>query len=125
MLTILVLASACTGSRQGTPSSGASESPLPTASDSPTTLSGELGWLAINLRFDPDAFFFTEGSVSFVEISDETGQRVERTRSRDWRMFFRRQLPSGSYEATTYRRPCDGSCQALDPHGTSASFPST
>lgn len=122
LLLIVVLASACTGSRQGTPSSRPSDTEAPTASGSPTTAS-EPGWLAINLRFDPDAFFFTEGSVSFVEVFDEAGALVGKTRSSDWRMFFRQQLPPGTYEAKTYRRPCDGSCRALDPPRDVCEFP--
>jgi len=114
LLVILVLAPACTGSRQGTSSTRVPDSKAPTASGSPTTTS-EPGWLAINVRFDPDAFFFTEGSVSFVDVFDEAGGLVGKTRSKDWRMFFRRQLQPGGYEAKTYRRPCDGSCQALKP----------
>jgi hypothetical protein len=121
LLTILVLASACTGGGRA-PSSGRTDTSLPTASVPPTT-EVEPGWLAINVRFDPDAFFFTEGSVSFVEISHETGEGVGRTRSRDWNTFFRQQLPPGSYEAKTYRRPCDGSCQALDPPRDICKFP--
>jgi hypothetical protein len=78
--------------------------------------------LAINVRFDPDAFFFTEGSISFVEVFDEAGGLVGKTRSKDWRMFFREQLQPGGYEAKTYRRPCDGSCQALDPPRDACEF---
>jgi hypothetical protein len=121
LLTILVLASACT-SGGGAPSSGQTDTPSPTPSVPPMT-EVERGWLAINVRFDPDAFFFTESSVSFVEIAHETGERVGKTRSRDWNTFFRRQLPPGTYEAKTYRRPCDGSCRALDPPRDICEFP--
>lgn len=122
LLVILMLASACTAGGQETPSPRPTTTPSQTASGSPTTAS-EPGWLAINLRFDPDDFFFTEGSVAFVEVFDEAGGLAGKTRSRDWGMFFRRQLPPGTYEARTYRRPCDGSCRALDPPRDVCGFP--
>jgi hypothetical protein len=122
LLAILLLALACTGSKQETASSRPTTTTSPTPIGAPTTAS-EPGWLAINLRFDPDNFFFTEGSVAFVEVSYETGGMVGNARSRDSRMFFRRQLSLGTYEAKTYRRPCDGSCRALDPPRDVCQFP--
>lgn len=121
LLTTLLLVSACTASRDGS-SSPSSETRSPTSGGSPTTAPNEPGWLAINLHFDPDAFFLTEGSVSFVEVFDVSGELAERNRSRDWRPFFRMQLAPGRYEVKIYRRPCDGSCQALDPPQDTCEF---
>jgi hypothetical protein len=122
LLVILVLVSACTRGSQEPPSPRPTTPSSSAASGSSTTVS-EPGWLAINLRFDPDAFLFKEGSVSFAEIFDETGELVGKSRSRDWVTFFRQQLPPGTYEARTYRRLCGGSCRALDPPRDICRFP--
>lgn len=116
----MVLVSACTGGSQGGPSSEASVPAPPTAGGSPT-IPSQPGWLAVDVRFDPDVFF-TEGSISFIKVSDVSGELARSDRSRDWRPHFRMQLAAGLYEVRTYRRPCDGSCRALDPQRDACGF---
>jgi hypothetical protein len=121
LLTSMVLVSACTGGSKDRPSSEASDSASPTAGGSPTA-PAQPGWLAVDLRFYPDVVL-TEGSISFIRVADALGEPVRSDRSRNvWPPRFRMQLAPGAYEVRTYRRPCDGSCRALDPPRDACEF---
>jgi hypothetical protein len=114
LLITAMLLSACTSTSPAGPSAGGGHATSPTTGDSSAT-PAEPGWLAIDLGFGSARSFFTEGSVSFVEVRDGTGEPVAKARSRLDRISFRHPLAPGRYDVRTYRRPCDGSCRALDP----------
>jgi hypothetical protein len=56
---------------------------------------------------------FTEGSIFFIVVRDRGGQaifeRAEYPRSGK-RLVVRHALAPGSYEVSTFERPCDGTC---------------
>jgi hypothetical protein len=114
LLITATLLSACTSSSPAGPSAAGGHASSPTPDASPAT-PAEPGWLAIDLGFEPGRSFFTEGSISFVEVRGGTGELVAKARSRLDRVSFRHPLAPGRYDVRTYLRPCDGSCRALDP----------
>lgn len=113
LLIVVMLLAACTGTLPRDSSGGDGAAPT-AAADSPTTRV-EPGWLAIDLRYEPRRAFLTEGSVAFVEVTDQLSEPVAQARSKLNGVSLRGRLAPGSYDVRTYRRPCDGSCRALDP----------
>jgi hypothetical protein len=108
---VLVLAAGCTGNADAP-----STSPLSTPSDafsSPPAMGR--GWLAVDVHYVTPNIFFTEGSISFLKVIDSEGAVAGVARSKNATTFFRQRLVPGTYEIRTFRRPCDGSCRALDP----------
>lgn len=62
-----------------------------------------------------------EGSVSYLRITRSDGGVVLDDRVTDGREVrgerpvLDRRLPSGRYELASYQRPCQGTCEVLDP----------
>lgn len=104
----MVLLAACTGASRDTVRTGPSETAPESSASANVTIT--------QVRYGGP--IFTEGSVSY--LAPKQGEQVVfRSAFRNTPMFQSlvdsKPIQSGRYRLTSYQRPCDGSCRALDP----------
>ena len=73
------------------------------------------GTIDYSQTLDASRGLYTEGSISFVRVRDAHGDMVVRRRTSKPSFRVLRKLRPGRYRVIAYQRPCDGSCQRLDP----------
>lgn len=107
----LLILTACTSQPGPSREPGARQSTVAGASDGTSRL-------IIREIIDPRTGVYTEGSIAHVLLENAEGGKIV---DRDYgegsrnRPRFDGALPVGSYRLTSYQRPCDGSCDSLDP----------
>ena len=73
------------------------------------------GTLDYTRVLDTSGGVYIEGSISYLRVRDGNGALVlARQEGPIVRFRVRRSLPAGRYRLTSFERPCDGNCSALD-----------